>query len=224
MDYNIPTDYVLPAHPIHDPTIPREIISEPSADTYLVDWHSNEAGIIHREPEPINKGVLAAPFPHVVQVWDAKKGHQRREAEQIEQRFLAIAARVLALDHDSNSDDEYDTEDEDDSDDKTDSENEYDYDVESESDHELHFEDAYETEDESGTDNEGDSDDETDFDIDYDTEDEYETEDEYDSEEESVLRDEYDYDVGSESLSDESEGVHCDQSIRPGMGQHWVRG
>lgn len=200
MDYNIPTDYVLPAHPIHDPTIPREIISEPSADTYLVAWHSNEAGIIHCEPEPINKGVLAAQFPHVVQVWGARKGYQRREAEQIEQRFLAIAARVLALDHDSNSDDEYDTEDEDDSDDKTDSENEYDHDVESGSDHELHFEDAYETEDESGT------------------------EDEYDSEEESVLRDEYDYDVGSESLSDESEGVHCDQSIRPGMGQHWVRG
>jgi hypothetical protein len=93
MDYNFPPNHIFPPYHIHEPPIPRDILSEPTRNTYLVAWHSDPAGVVYRDPEPINKDVLAAEFPAIVSVWEAKQRHERREAKRIEQKFLAFATQ-----------------------------------------------------------------------------------------------------------------------------------
>lgn len=95
MDHNF-----TPYH-IHEPPIPREILSELFSGTYLIAWHSDQAGIVHCDPEPIDKNDLAAEFPDIVEIWKEKQYDERREARQIEQKFLAFATQNLYGETDS---------------------------------------------------------------------------------------------------------------------------
>lgn len=104
MDYNFQPNHIFPPYHIHEPPIPCEILSEPSLDTYLVAWHSDQAGIVHCDPEPIDRNALAAEFPDIVAEWEAQKHNERREAREIEQKFLAFATQNLYGETDSEED------------------------------------------------------------------------------------------------------------------------
>lgn len=101
MDYNFPSHHIFPLYHVQEPPIPREILSESTENTFLVAWHSDQAGIVYRDPEPINRDVLAAEIPALVSVWEAKQRHERREATRIEQKFLAFATQELYAETDS---------------------------------------------------------------------------------------------------------------------------
>lgn len=69
------------------------ILNSPSADTthYLVSWRPNPAGIITDKPSLVEKGVLCARFPDIVEQWEEKGRQKIEDGQKMKARAEGLA-------------------------------------------------------------------------------------------------------------------------------------
>jgi hypothetical protein len=96
MDLNL--DDVVPEYPIYEPPIPDAILNDHSTDYYLICWKPNDAGVIYRAPELVEKQTLAQKYPKIVAAWETKQRDQQNGARGVERNFMSFAKRFLDQD------------------------------------------------------------------------------------------------------------------------------
>lgn len=78
----------VPADPI-----PEAIISDHSANCWLVNWKTNDAGIQEWENCSVTKDAFNAGYPRIVDTWEEKQHEEEGEARQVEGKFMIFARR-----------------------------------------------------------------------------------------------------------------------------------